>query len=103
MQNIFGDDDFNSDVGIKSSGEDFPDIDVRMSLTSSTVTGVMFESVFLMYCGSKVIGFGAAPFSKNRYARSNVPDLVYEIRGDEVTERLAFFVRFGVSRWRRVQ
>ena len=58
-----GDDDFNSDVDIKSSGENFPDIDVRMSLTSSTITGVMFERVTLMCCVSKVIGFGAAPFS----------------------------------------
>ena len=50
-----GDDDFNSGVGIKSSGEGFPDIDVRMSLTSSTVTGVMFESVIPMCCGSNII------------------------------------------------
>ena len=56
----FGDDDFNSDVGRKSSGEDFPGIAVRISLTSTTVTGVMFESVTPMSWGSKVIGFGAS-------------------------------------------
>ena len=57
------DDDFNSEVGTKSRVEVFPDIDVRMSSTSSTVTDVMFESVTPMCCGSKVIGFGAEPFS----------------------------------------
>ena len=36
--------DFNKDVGIKSSGDDLPDIECNSFETSSGVTGVYSES-----------------------------------------------------------
>ena len=50
---------FSNDIGTKSSGNDFPDIEARMTSTSSSVTRVMSFRVAQVYYGSDINGSGA--------------------------------------------
>ena len=96
--------DFNKDAGIKSSGDDLPDIECNSFETSSGVTGVYSESRCWLWGWSKLKGEGG-PF--NLRAIACLSEIIFCLKKDASDsangpETEGGSCSLGGDEWRRV-